>query len=569
MTMNRYLLSVLTSAALLVPAGHALAAPGDLDTSFSGDGRELINFGAEDFGEDVLIQPDGKVVVAGHSLLGGTTDFVVTRLNADGSPDNTFSGDGRIQFGYETGGRSTDDRVAGVALAPDGRIVVAGVTDANAENGSGKDMAVARLTSGGAIDTTFNAGKGKQTIDYGQDDRAADVEVRGDGAVIVGGTALIGSDTDFAVARLTSSGLPDTSWSDDGRASAHFGAAERLNAIALTADGGVVATGHFQAVSSATDSAIARYLPNGKLDEQNFAGRGKLLLSLAGKDSGADIAVQPDGKLVIAAAVIGSPANSSLVTRLTPTGGKDAGFGDDGVATAPLPTTNIADAMALTSAGRIVIVGQAAGGQSANTVYLVEFDSGGQPDRAFSDDGALLVDFPQADLPSGVAVRGDRAVIVGIGLIRDVPVAAIKIHEPEPAAQSQPAAEQAAPEPPQQQPEQGQPQSPPPAPTPSADTIAPLLSQLKLTGSGGTEKVAFRISEQATVKATVQRKVKRGRRTRLVAARTITLKGKAGTNAFKVKRLKPGRYRVTVKATDAAGNASKALRKSFVLKKSR
>jgi Domain of unknown function (DUF5122) beta-propeller len=67
----------------------AQAAPGDLDTSFSGDGRQITDFGGGESGFGVAVQVDGKIVVAGS----GDGDFAVARYNLDGSLDTSFSGD--------------------------------------------------------------------------------------------------------------------------------------------------------------------------------------------------------------------------------------------------------------------------------------------------------------------------------------------------------------------------------------------------------------------------------------------------------------------------------------------
>ncbi len=571
--MHRILMTALASAALLVPAADAVAAPGDLDTSFSGDGRALIDLGGQDFGQDVAIQPDGKIVIAASSGNdAGRSDFVVTRLNGDGSPDDTFSDDGKVQFSFALPGGVSNDRPRAVALAPDGAIVVAGTTDANAAT-TGKDVAVARLTEAGVLDSSFN-GTGRRTVNFAAEENGADVEVRPDGSVVVGGTALIGGDNDFTVARLTAQGKPDTTWSGDGLVTTHFQGTESIRAIALTADGGVVAVGSFQFVSTSTDTAIARYKEDGALDPQ-FKSGGKLLLSLGGKDTGTDVAVQPDGRIVISALVVGTSVNSSVISRLSPLGETDAGFGDAGRTTIAPGTPTLPDAIALTSAGRIVIAGQIGGGPHPNDILVAELDREGRPDSAFAGDGVTQVDLGDTDLSNAIAVAGDQAVVTGATFPLDVAVVALEIDEPE--AQSSPSPPEAgdpAPAPAPETPaDPGQPGAAPaqpaPAPAPARDTTAPAVTKLKLAAVRGTEKGSFRLSEQATVRVVVQRKVRRGGRSRLVAARTVKLKGKAGVNRFKLKKLRAGGYRVTVKATDGAGNGSKAVRASFALKKRR
>src|SRR5688572_17912676 len=95
--------SLLTPVISLLAFTIALAAPGDLDTTFDGDGLVTSyiapsNPGRDDLAYGIAIQPNGKIVAAGYSYIPSTTtrDFAVTRYNADGSLDTTFSTDGRL-----------------------------------------------------------------------------------------------------------------------------------------------------------------------------------------------------------------------------------------------------------------------------------------------------------------------------------------------------------------------------------------------------------------------------------------------------------------------------------------
>ncbi|NOT54914.1 MAG: hypothetical protein HOP18_09940, partial [Deltaproteobacteria bacterium] len=75
--------------------GIAIAAPGDLDTSFDGDGRRILNVSGVDLAQAVRIQADGKIVVAGSTNVFGANDYQIVRFNPNGSLDATFDGDGR------------------------------------------------------------------------------------------------------------------------------------------------------------------------------------------------------------------------------------------------------------------------------------------------------------------------------------------------------------------------------------------------------------------------------------------------------------------------------------------
>src|SRR3982750_4572593 len=103
------------------------AADGDLDLTFGTGGKALIDFGRRSRPRAVALQPDAKILVAGKVVASdGSSDFVLARLNSEGSLDNSFRNPGLV-----TTDISNDDRAYAVALQADGKILVAGVTNAS------------------------------------------------------------------------------------------------------------------------------------------------------------------------------------------------------------------------------------------------------------------------------------------------------------------------------------------------------------------------------------------------------------------------------------------------------
>jgi uncharacterized delta-60 repeat protein len=137
-------------ATVLVYAATAQAAPGDLDTSFSGDGRLTTAIGSSNHARDVAIQGDGKIVAAGRAYNGinNDNDFALTRYNPNGSLDATFGNSGRVTTDF-----SADNDIAqAVGIQADGKIVVAGYTKnggsyANVKLPALKTTAITRLLS--------------------------------------------------------------------------------------------------------------------------------------------------------------------------------------------------------------------------------------------------------------------------------------------------------------------------------------------------------------------------------------------------------------------------------------
>jgi uncharacterized delta-60 repeat protein len=145
-------------------------------------------------GEALALQGDGRIIVAGSVVVGGSRQFGVMRLGANGSADGTFGSGGLATTGFST----QDDFARAVAIQPDGRIVVAG----QSSNRSNPDFAIARYDTSGAPDASFGTG-GKLAIDFfGSFDGAESVAVRPDGKIDVGGFARNGTRTGYGLVRI-------------------------------------------------------------------------------------------------------------------------------------------------------------------------------------------------------------------------------------------------------------------------------------------------------------------------------------------------------------------------------
>jgi uncharacterized delta-60 repeat protein len=114
---------------LLLPLHVGAVGSGDLDPSFGGDGTVLTDFGSgsSDGASALAIQSDGKIVVAGYSTASGSHDFALARYWPNGTLDTTFGGDGIVTTGFG----SDNDSVSALVLQPDGKIVVAGYSFAS------------------------------------------------------------------------------------------------------------------------------------------------------------------------------------------------------------------------------------------------------------------------------------------------------------------------------------------------------------------------------------------------------------------------------------------------------
>jgi uncharacterized delta-60 repeat protein len=382
----------LTLALALLPA-VALAAPGDLDGSFGGDGIVALDWGGVDFATGVAVQPDGRIVVPGSG--GAGENFIVARVGPDGSPDPSFSGNGFADFPLGAGLDEADD----VARQVDGKIVAAGFTADAADVSKG---AVMRLNSDGSPDGFFGTG-GLATIDAGGTTNVVTkLLIQPDGKIVAAGYGGPGSDG--VVTRLNPDGLPDSSFDGDGRATFDFGGSDYIDAIARQPDGKLVVLGW----TAAGGMWLVRLNVDGSPDA-SFDGDGRKPLEPATGDFGYDVLVQPDGKLVLIGGGVGS---GFLVSRLTPDGSFDEGFADREGITAINFGASDSDfpngGAVLQANGKIVVAGYSKTGTSSQIV-VARLQPGGELDTTFSSNG-------QQTLPGttawGVALQPDSRIVV-------------------------------------------------------------------------------------------------------------------------------------------------------------
>ena len=243
---------------------------GSLDTSFGIGGSVVTGLLR---GSDVVIQPDGKIVVAGDSpgpQMNG--DFAVARFNSDGSLDTSFGIGGVATADVSAEG----DQAFAVALQSNGKIVAAGRAF-NFNNGTFVDFALARFNGDGSLDAGFGNG-GKVTTHFGfrDNEQALDVAIQPDGKIIAAGT-VVATFSDFALARYNIDGSLDAGFGNGGKVTTDFFIDDDVaNGLALQSDGRIVAAGFAANPSTFSfDFALARFNGDGSLDA-GFGSGGKV-----------------------------------------------------------------------------------------------------------------------------------------------------------------------------------------------------------------------------------------------------------------------------------------------------
>ncbi len=417
--LKRQAIALGSLAAVGLGGAVALADPGDLDRGFNGNGTRAIDHGGTDLVTDVLVQPDGKLLLAGFGT--ANQSMAVTRLDPDGSTDPSFDGDGTALVELDG-----DDRAQTAALQADGKIVVAGYVMEAASTAP----AVARLNANGSPDGSF-AGDGSVLLDYNGNGSLYDVLVEPDGRILLVGYG--GPNLDFAITRLNSNGSPVEGFGVDGTLGVDLAAAtpnvaragrmhtaqtvppppppppatseDVARAVALQEDGKIVVVGD-TSLGGEEKVAVVRLNPSGTLDA-SFDGDGIRTLDFGSSaDNARDVLVQGDGKILVIGA--GGAVNMT-VTRLNPNGSLDQSFNGTGTVGADFGGSEYAEAAALQANGKIVVAGR--GGQGFAPVMRLQ--PGGALDTTFSGDGKQRVTAGTDAGAYGLAVQDNGRVLLG------------------------------------------------------------------------------------------------------------------------------------------------------------
>jgi uncharacterized delta-60 repeat protein len=282
------------------------------DDTFDGDGVVTTSFTPNHDGANaVLIQPDGKIVAAGTAGFNtGSVSFAVARYNEDGSPDDTFDGDGKTitnlgiySFGYAA------------VLQGDGKIVVGG--DVLVQALSPFRFGLARFDAGGALDPTFD-GDGKVVTSFASDAGINALALEPEGKVVAAGLTDNGSNLDFAFARYLVDGTPDPAFSADGKRTLSFapGTEDATIAVRIQDDGRIVAAG----VSGGTtvSFALARLFPDGSVDPTFGSSQGTLTTQIGENSQANAVLLQPDGKILAVGVASDGVADHFALARYEP-----------------------------------------------------------------------------------------------------------------------------------------------------------------------------------------------------------------------------------------------------------
>ncbi|MCA9127761.1 MAG: cadherin-like domain-containing protein [Planctomycetales bacterium] len=367
---------------------------GSLDTSFATLGKFQLDLEAgNDFAYDVAIQTDGKIVISGNARVSGNTEYVVARLNSDGTLDTTFGGTGVVITPVGT----SSDLALTLEIQTDGKIVAAGY----ATSSGNLDFAAVRYNVDGTLDTSFG-GTGKVIASFGSGMEIAwGVTLQSDGKIVLGGWST-NADPDFSLARLNVDGSLDTSFGGTGMVSTPLAGSQQGLAVDVQTDGKLLLSGY-----SNGDMTILRYNSDGSLDS-SFGASGIASVDFAGGEDQVayNVTALADGRIIVGGtATVGSQLQLGIA-RLNADGSLDNTFGTSGIVTVPVGLGDIsAGRLTVHDDGTMAYVGDVSNGTD-NDIAVVRLTADGALDASFNVGLGGTVSFVEG----GVAVVLDSNV---------------------------------------------------------------------------------------------------------------------------------------------------------------
>jgi uncharacterized delta-60 repeat protein len=376
---------------------------GVLDTTFNQTGYVLSYFGRNNSGNEVVVQPDGKIIVAGTS----DKNFVITRYNINGTLDPSFGLGGYFSFSF----RGWEEAYE-VAVDSKNRIVMLGP--------DGSNSIVSRNNNDGKEDISFDINGRLVAPGCNIENGAGALAIQNDNKIIIGGSYdssyFNNSFRLFRLIRYLENGNLDESFGNAGRVGTWFYYNDIVNSIALQPDGKIIAAGQTTTPSTNIHAfALARYNTDGSLDN-SFDGDGKVITNVGGYNGANSVKIQQDGKIIAA----GTTDNNFAIIRYNINGSLDVSFDSDGIAITDFGSDGYESAtdIAIQKDGKILAAGKTRISNTNNYEFaLSRYNIDGSLDITFGSSGKVLTGIISTGGTQSLVIQKDGKIIVaGVGL---------------------------------------------------------------------------------------------------------------------------------------------------------
>lgn len=342
------------------------SADGSLDCTFGTNGVITSAPGSQQAANAVIVQINGKIVIAGELLNNRKNQFFLQQYNPDGSPDTSFGSMGTVITTIGDGAS-----VSSIGLQSDGKIMVAGSAVINHQ----PNMIVARYNVDGSADSTFGQ-NGIAVIPVGKRSKANALVIQSDGKIVAGGSAAAPNES-LALIRLNTNGTLDSSFGSGGIALNSVSSTNVIRALALDSLNNIVVSGYVDG-----DFMVGRYTASGQPDV-SFGTNGFVISMIGSTSESNGVAVQTDNKIVAAGF---ADITGVIYARYNTDGTPDSSFGISGTGILTIVEVGNAAAKALVLQPDSKIVGA---GFSCNDATITRLATNGTPDTTFGINGIV------------------------------------------------------------------------------------------------------------------------------------------------------------------------------------
>lgn len=407
--------SHLAALGLLLAAPVVLhAQPGALDPTFNTTGYVIDPVNSGDNVQKILLQPDQKVLVIGMSFDAGyTSRAIVFRYLPDGTRDPEFGTDGLFTFEMDN-----EANLYSAVLTPEGKIILVGSTT---DYQTYRILLMRLNADGTLDDSFAGNGAVDQVVTpvaTAGEDMAYDVALDADNNILVCGSSY---DENYIrrpiVVRFTPGGELDTTFGVNGVATIPVAVgACGFRGIQVQPDGRIVATGYFGNTELWYVLLLVRFETDGTLDG-SFGEEGVVKYNYGNvDDEGYDLVLTPDGSILVAGITVTQTYNySALLMKFTSDGAVDGSFGTDGAVEEDLDNFDYAAEVALQADGSIIMAGTSGvGPPSTFDLAVWKYTGNGTRDDTFGVNGLAQPQIPgHSAMIYGMDIQSDGKILVG------------------------------------------------------------------------------------------------------------------------------------------------------------
>lgn len=367
---------------------------GTLDATFGTGGKVIANIGgAADRSNAMIIQPDGKILMAGTTTQGITTLFAVARFMPNGTLDNSFGTNGIVVTDT-----ASSDGLVSMNLQSDNKIIIA--------SSKNQGFLLLRLTASGKIDSAF----GTNGRDYSGIIAASTIcnaiAVQSNDYIVAAGN----TGCDIALVRFKPNGGKDSSFGTNGVKVYDAGGCDRANAILIQPGNKIVVAGGVQEGANG-HFLVARFNTNGA-EDATFGTAGKTTIDIRNYNEAYSCALQPDGKIVLGGQAKFITQSSFGITRVNENGKVDSSFATDGKTFVAFNGTNEPKAIALQADNKIVFAGYN-NDVGDLEVAVLRFKTNGMVDSTFGSNGRVRIQNGTLNFGKTLAIQPDGKIVIG------------------------------------------------------------------------------------------------------------------------------------------------------------